>query len=341
MELKEQTQKQAPKVNLDGFAFASRCFMDDKRLRIEARENKRVLTFDDSQLQCRLIESRVGNFGLLYQRVKTHEDTALEVQRSGGPGLIMSFVKSSKTMVHNEHEDRYWNTGDALLSMFLGEDKCIDYCPAGETMDIFHVVVPKAVIESLAERHSDELNKICQDFGRDHSVYYSKPHSVASAKLVNIFRNIERCDDMGNYASKYMESKVLDGLSMMLNGANGSEEPLYPINLVLEGKMHDARDIMLTHYQNPPSLHELATMVGTNECTRKSAFKQYFGETVFQSLFEHRMSLASNYLLDTDLSILEVAISLGYDHQSHFCTAFRRKYGMAPTMFRELRGKVG
>ena len=27
---------------------------------------------------------------------------------------------------------------------------------------------------------------------------------------------------------------------------------------------------------------------------------------------------------------------LGYEYQSHFCTAFRRKYGMSPTELREL-----
>ncbi|MBO7630103.1 MAG: helix-turn-helix domain-containing protein, partial [Bacteroidales bacterium] len=34
-------------------------------------------------------------------------------------------------------------------------------------------------------------------------------------------------------------------------------------------------------------------------------------------------------------SIAEIGLLLGYEYQSHFCTAFRRKYGMSPTDFRE------
>ena len=87
-----------------------------------------------------------------------------------------------------------------------------------------------------------------------------------------------------------------------------------------------------------PSLHELATMVGTNECTLKKAFKQEFGTTVFQYLFDYRMDLAAQYLLESSLSINEIGMMLGYDYQSHFCTAFKRKYGVSPMEFRLRRG---
>jgi AraC-like DNA-binding protein len=83
-----------------------------------------------------------------------------------------------------------------------------------------------------------------------------------------------------------------------------------------------------------PSLHELAAMVGTNECTLKKAFKQEFGTTVFQYLFDYRMDLAVRYLLDTSLPIAEIGLKLGYDYPSHFCTAFKRKYGMSPVEYR-------
>ena len=140
---------------------------------------------------------------------------------------------------------------------------------------------------------------------------------------------------MGNYAAKYLDTMILDTLSKMINRASESDEQHTPVNLALSEKVHAARDIMTTQYQDPPSLHALALMVGTNECTLKSGFKQEFGETVFQCLFDHRMSLATKYLLETSWPIAEVGLLLGYEYQSHFCTAFRRKYGMSPTEFRE------
>ena len=53
-------------------------------------------------------------------------------------------------------------------------------------------------------------------------------------------------------------------------------------------------------------------------------------EIQFQYLFDYRMRLAVLYLLDSDMTINDIAIKLGYDYQSHFCTAFKRKYGVTP-----------
>jgi AraC-like DNA-binding protein len=105
-------------------------------------------------------------------------------------------------------------------------------------------------------------------------------------------------------------------------------------DFVLRDKVHDARQVMLSRYQEPPSLHELAAMVGTNECTLKRAFKEEYGLTVFQCLFDYRMALAAKYLLDSQSPISEIATLLGFDYHSHFCTAFRRKFGMSPTDYR-------
>lgn len=66
-------------------------------------------------------------------------------------------------------------------------------------------------------------------------------------------------------------------------------------SLLVRDKMHDAKDIILSQYQDMPSLHEIASMVGTNECTLKKAFKYEFGTTVFQFLFDYRMRLAAHY----------------------------------------------
>ena len=71
----------------------------------------------------------------------------------------------------------------------------------------------------------------------------------------------------------------------------------------------------------------------------EESLKQEFGTTVFQYLFDYRMDLAAHYLLDTSLPIADIGIKLGYDYQSHFCTAFKRKHGVTPMEFRLRRGR--
>ena len=294
---------------------------------------------NNEYLSSRLTENPVGRYMLLTQSAKCFVDCELEVHRTGAPVMLMTLAKHSDNIRRTRpQEERFWLTGDVCLSLFPQEDTVVNHCKQGETLELFNIVIAESIVRQLAERHPDELNRFCQDFDRGEVFYYTKPNTQASRKLLNVFRSVEHCNEMGNYAEKYIEANVLDCLSMMINGTNGSDEMLSPVNLVLSDKVHEARDIMTTQDQNPPSLHDLATMVGTNECTLKSAFKQEFGTTVFQCLFDRRMELASHYLLDSQLPIAEVGFLLGYDYQSHFCTAFRRKYGISPSEYREQKG---
>ena len=49
------------------------------------------------------------------------------------------------------------------------------------------------------------------------------------------------------------------------------------------------------------------------------------------------MRLAVLYLLDSDIAINDIGIKLGYDYQSHFGTAFTRKYGVSSIEYRAMQ----
>ncbi len=60
-------------------------------------------------------------------------------------------------------------------------------------------------------------------------------------------------------------------------------------------------------------------------------------EIQYKYLFDYRMRLAVLYLLDSEMAINDIGIKLGYDYQSHFCTAFKRKYGVSPIVYRAMQ----
>ena len=132
---------------------------------------------------------------------------------------------------------------------------------------------------------------------------------------------------------------MLECITEYLYQKEGIEERPVKYNFVLRDKIHDARQVLLGKIKNPLSLHELAAEVGTNECTLKRAFKEEYHMSVFQYLYECRMNRAVSCLLDSQLSISEIATLLGFDYQSHFCTAFKRKFKMSPSQFREKSGR--
>ena len=141
---------------------------------------------------------------------------------------------------------------------------------------------------------------------------------------------------MGNYSDIYIESKILECITsfLLLSVKNNNKDNNFNYSLAIRDKMYHAKNILDTEFLSPPTLHNLALQVGTNECTLKSAFKYFFNQTVFNYIYNLRMNLAIQYLLDTNKTISEIASLVGYEYQSHFCTAFKRKYLISPLEYR-------
>ncbi len=76
-----------------------------------------------------------------------------------------------------------------------------------------------------------------------------------------------------------------------------------------------------------------------------SAFKKYFfavyGKTVSHYMREKRVEKAKELLEHTDMSIGEIALECGYEHQGKFGTVFRETTGEAPFEYRRLHRPIG
>lgn len=287
-------------------------------------------------MQSRMSEKRIGRFMLMNQKSRSFDDCMFEVHRSGSPVLMLSLANECD-MIRSRHSDRLWMSGDVCLSMSNQEDIVRNYAKKDKRLNITNVIIPETAVHQLAEINPDAMGRFCLDFEKGVSMEYGQSNIHVNRRLASIFRSIESCNDMGNYAENYMESKIMDGLTEYFNIISDEPKQSLKYNFVIRSKMMDARKIMEEHYQDPPSLAELAIMVGTNVFTLKKAFKQCFGISVFQYLFDYRMDMAIHYLLDTNRPISVIGHELGFCNHTHFCIAFRRKFGTSPTSFRENR----
>jgi len=88
---------------------------------------------------------------------------------------------------------------------------------------------------------------------------------------------------------------------------------------------------LLSRLENPPSLIELAQMVGVSDRTLRHGFQELFGTTVFGYLTSKRMEKAEQLLRSGKLSVTEVANSIGYSQPGNFAAVFKRKFGITPS----------
>lgn len=86
---------------------------------------------------------------------------------------------------------------------------------------------------------------------------------------------------------------------------------------------------------NPPTVEQLARLVGTSEKRLSRAFREDLGQTVFEYLRDERLRIAQRLLGQTPLSIANIAEEIGFSSAANFATAFRERFQMTPSTYRE------
>ena len=85
---------------------------------------------------------------------------------------------------------------------------------------------------------------------------------------------------------------------------------------------------------DPPSVFDLARIVGTNERRLSELFREQVGNTVFGYVREQRLLLAARLLTQTSVPVQDMAEQVGYSTSSNFITAFRARFGCSPRRYR-------
>ncbi len=82
------------------------------------------------------------------------------------------------------------------------------------------------------------------------------------------------------------------------------------------------------------SLDLLSAEAGLNSNHFSRAFKQSLGIPPHRHLVRRRLERARDLLAGSSLSVLEVALAVGYGSHSHFTTAFKKATGLTPREYR-------
>ncbi len=93
-------------------------------------------------------------------------------------------------------------------------------------------------------------------------------------------------------------------------------------------------EYMEAHYAEPLSLDQLAREACVSRFHFGRLFKERVGITPHRYLVQIRLDAAASLLCDTDLSVLEIALSCGYGSAAHFTAAFQKRFFQPPSVYR-------
>lgn len=269
---------------------------------------------------------------------RLNSNICIEMKYSLKPVLNLQFMQQgvlqyntqNQTVCQKGGQNYLWAIPNTFHSSFSYQ-KNIDYSS-------FEISIENDYLEGLTNRYPDLLSNVLVQAPNDNArILNADVQHFTSCEMNAVISQIKNSWQMGNVADIYTEAKVLELLSLQLRREEQQERQMGNQCCKRKSdidKIHEARNILLSNLNMPPSILELSREVGINDYKLKCGFKEVFNQTIYGYLFDYKMELARKLLLDTNKTIVEVAYECGYNYASHFTNAFKRKYGIGPKEFR-------
>ena len=95
-----------------------------------------------------------------------------------------------------------------------------------------------------------------------------------------------------------------------------------------------AKDLVDARYRDPLDVPALARTAHLSPAHFSREFRRTFGDTPHRYLLMRRLERAAALLRNTDRSVAEICVTVGFSSVGSFTTTFRKTFGASPTAYR-------
>lgn len=117
--------------------------------------------------------------------------------------------------------------------------------------------------------------------------------------------------------------------------ARNVEQPMSRERDISSQQVRDALRYMEARIEDPPPMPEVARHIGLSVRQLERLFKKNMDQSPRHVMTALRIERARAYLVETDLSMIKIALACGYPSPSHFAFAFKSIFGVPPSAYRQ------
>lgn len=303
---------------------------------VEAGLIKRRMTF--SGPQSGLISASFAFFDAFLvsqSQVQLAQEATSDIQDSGETmGLFFNLAGSHA--FGSAEGDKVLAPGQHVIYYTNGFNDRLTLSPEGGRLEVLEINLPVSYYAQLFSKYSRQQEQFINSIlgGKENHLQLGAFQMTVPMKwLIN---SIQRCTRKGLLKRLFLEAKVLELLMLQVEQ---SELPVVDrLGRVVRNPevdaIYDAKAIIEKSVDNPPSIRELAKLVGLNEFSLKKGFRDTFQTTIYGYVNELKMEQARQLILEGDKTIHEIASLAGYKNPQHFTVAFKKYFGYLPSKLR-------
>ena len=321
---------------------------DIQELSLEQVEVPLVKSEAEMELYYGRLQNRIGTFITQGKAIGKHSYYSWKAEvrknysfegRMAIPSVRFYFVTKSQKGIHVDIDGQIFTAKQGEHNVFFCKEECLgrDIFLKNDTMEVITIAISELEFAQMAQKYPDSFMTIYKRYQRGGNfLLNSKSSFVTTIQMQTVLQQLNNTELLGNAAGVYADLKVLELFLLQFHQMDTQKYQSYQYCKTRTDidKIHEISELIVSDLQHTPSISELAKEVGMNEKKLCYGFKEIFGNTIFGYLYDYKMNLAQQLLLHTDKSIGEIALQCGYEHLSHFSTAFKRKFGRSPQAVR-------
>jgi AraC-like DNA-binding protein len=284
-----------------------------------------------------MVQLAFSGIYIVYGDMRLYESLRLNYEITGDVDLVeMHFTLQGDGVMKNLHSGKEYH--------FRSNEHNMHYTPVlsgtGEygghmRYKFMEVHFTTRFFLELAKDSCPTLMRFAELIARGKENELSRENMPISFAMHQCIHDIMNVKLTGGLKMLYLQSKCIELLSLQAQMyEDASNTAIVAPSLIVKpghdtDSIHFAKDYLLQHAAQPPSLTELAKVAGINEFKLKQGFKALYNTTVFGYLADYKLNQARD-LIVSNIPIKDVADRLGYSSVQHFNSAFRKKFGIPP-----------
>lgn len=303
-------------------------FPDQKQF-IKESKNQYHFSFSDAELlQITTPDLYIVYGDILFKRHQLYFSPANEV-----PDMVkLRFTLSGNGTIYNKvNQKRYHFSSNQQNIIYMPELDGTGEYNTQQNYRFFEVHFAKEKFLQLAENSNKALQILADHLDSGRYAQVAEQDLPITWAMQSCLQDILNCTYTGRLKLLYIESKCTELLVLQaesfekaMTNQNISSPSAYDKDCIFF-----ARDYLIEHIHQPPSVAELAKICGINEFKLKQGFKGMFDKSIFGYLSDHKLNHAKMLLLQ-GTSIKSVAFQMGYSSVHHFSNAFKNKFSISP-----------
>lgn len=174
-----------------------------------------------------------------------------------------------------------------------------------------------------------DLNYIERIFCSRKGTYFRQMDDNMAGLILKAWASKE---DMDIPALRYLAAQILHEVMALPVQSEG--EPFFTRSQI--AIVREAEALILKDLSKRITAKEMADRFGISESSFKLYIKGILGDSYLSYFRKKRMEKAAELLESTNMKVIDIAISVGYENQGKFAKVFANLYGVSPLEFRRL-----